>query len=358
MAVSPTGGKNGKQSVDFLDTETGACIRSVSRELGGANLVVVGDHVVSGFVNELECWEAATGGRLWHLDFGRDHRAWLLDQPFYADSDVVVFGMEGGGVRCIRTATAEPVWETSVAEFRIGEHPGTVGGQMERFSSVLVIPMFDHTVGISVDTGKRLWALDRAPLPGRPRCGDRFFLSWKSDWGGWINPQSGCFHPSSRLETPTGFERSPLVGSWLVSSTHFFKAQWGWIDAWDRETGKLVWSGEAKGGKGHVSHSPMTVADGRLYYRDSTYHTYCFEEVEPSDPALKAERASGRSSPSPEALASGAMMVTPPSISEVSKKAAKARADSTSKAKAGRAIARGAEPGESIASKRSRSKKS
>lgn len=334
-------GKDGKRRIDFLDPETGERIRSVDRGERG-NMEVVGDLVVAGAMSDLECWAHKTGEGLWSIDFGSELQNWMLDQPFYVDTEVVVIGMQGGRVRCIRTKTAEPVWETSVAEFRIGVHPGTVSGQMERFGRVLVIPVYHHTVGISLDSGERLWSIERRLLHGRPRCGDRLFMELAHGWG-WLDPQNGTFHSLPRLESPPGFLRF-YGGSWLISSTHYFQTLWGWIDAWDRDTGKLVWSGQATGGEGYLSHSPMTVADGRLYYRDSTYHTYCFEEVEPSDPVLKAERAIGRSNPSPEALASGVMKTTASPLSVTCKKPAKTKMRPLVRTKTSKAVARRVQP--------------
>lgn len=343
--------KGNAQGIDFLSVASGERLRNVKR---GSQLYmeVINGFVVSGSVTGLECWVIETGERIWHRESGRHMDAWLLDRPFYADPEVVVFATEGGGVRCIRTKTAEQVWETSVADLRIGEHPDVVGGQMERFGRVLAIPMFGQTVGISIETGERLWAIDRRVLPGRPRCGDRLFMGLTDGWG-WLDPQTGKFHSLPRLENPPGFLRF-YGGGWLVSSTHYFQALWGWIDAWDRDSGKLVWSGQATGGEGYLSHSPMTVADGRLYYRDSTYHTYCFEEMEPSDPVLKAERASGRSNPSPEALASGIVKATAPPLSAISKKTAKRRRRLPSRAKTSKAVARSAQPGKNTRAGRGR----
>lgn len=335
--VNALPGKGDAKRIDFLSIETGGMVRSVDRG-SRMNMEVVDNLVVSGSVRELECWSIQTGDKLWYLDFGRNLNQWMLDEPFYADSEVIVFGLQGGGVRCIRTRTAEPVWETSVADFRIGEHPDVVGGQMERFDSVLAIPMSGHTVGISIETGERLWVIDRRVLHGRPRSGDRLFMGLTDGWG-WLDPRTGKFHSLPRLENPPGFLRF-CGGGWLISSTHYFQALWGWIDAWDRDTGKLVWSGQATGGQGYLSRSPMTVADGRLYYRDSTYNTYCFEEIEPSDPVLKAERASGRSNPIPESVSSGVLKATAPRLSAISKKTAKTKTRSPSRAKTSKTVAR------------------
>lgn len=335
--------KGNAQRIDFLSATSGKRLRNVKR---GSRLYmeVIDGSVVSGSATGLESWVIATGEELWRLSSGEDPDSWVSDNPFYADDQFVVFGMHQGGVRCIRTKTAEPVWATSVAEFRIGEHPGTVSGRMERFGRVLVIPVYNHTVGISLDTGERLWSIERGLLLGSPRCGDRLFMGLTDGWG-WLDPQNGRFHSLPRLESPPGFLRF-YGGGWLISTTHYFQALWGWIDAWDRDTGKLVWSGRATGAEGYLSHSPMTVADGRLYYRDSTYHTYCFEEVEPSDPVLKAERASGRSKPSPEALASGVMKTTASPLSAISKKTTlKTRVRSPSRTRTHKAVARRAQPG-------------
>ncbi|MEO5762835.1 MAG: hypothetical protein ABIR28_11050, partial [Vicinamibacteria bacterium] len=57
------------------------------------------------------------------------------------------------------------------------------------------------------------------------------------------------------------------------------------------ETGNHVWHEDPEGREGYVYLSPLTAAYGRLYYVDFSFRTYCYEEVNPSDPDLIAQRA-------------------------------------------------------------------
>lgn len=288
----------GLDRLDLLDATSGKKIRSLPRSPSTFAVVRAG-LLVNGFADELECWSLKDGAIRWHLALGEET---MMNPPCVTD-ELTVFGQKGGAIRCVDAKTGEPVWETSVADlWRLGGNlkdriPGEVHGPIQRFGRVLTFPTVTHIVGMSLDTGERLWAVKAVPLAGGGRCGDRLYVSFCA----WIDPQSGTYHgdPAGRLVGDNKFERprewkskrDTFSGDFLVSSTHIFGTNTAaMIDAWDRETGKHVWHAEPEGGKGFAYLSPLSAAFGRLYYVDGSFRTYCYEEVNPSDPELVYQR--------------------------------------------------------------------
>lgn len=287
-----------------LDGRTGKLIRRYP----WAGTVVVGNMCVGDAISRLWVGSLTTGRKLWDVDFGPNPGQWLsgpfLEDRFWASKHLLVWGRKGGAVRCVRTRTGEVVWETSVADIwwpgatprqRI---PGEVKGRIQCFGRVLTLPTATHVVGVSLDTGDRLWAVEAIPLRGGGRCGDRLYVSYCA----WIDPQSGEYHgePAGRLVGPAKLERpkewkpkkDTFSGDFLVSETHIFGTSTAaTLEAWDRETGKHEWHEKPEGANGYVESAPMVAAYGRLYYVDSSFRTYCYEEENPSDHSSKARPA-------------------------------------------------------------------
>lgn len=284
----------------ILEARTGRLVRRYS----WAGSLVVGDMCVA---DASGVASLTSGEKLWEI--GNESGEWL-SRPFWRDrvwasEDLLVWGQKGGAVRCVRTRTGEVAWETSVADIWLPgatarqKIPGEVSGRIQCFDRVLTFPTATHVVGMSLDTGERLWAVEAVPLRGGGRCGDRLYVSYCA----WIDPQSGKYHgePAGRLVGPEKLERprewkskrDTFSGDFLVSETHIFgTSSAATLDAWDRETGRHEWHEKPEGAKGYVEMAPMAAAYGRLHYVDYSFRTYCYEEQNPDDAAPKTRRAS------------------------------------------------------------------
>ncbi|MBX7186077.1 MAG: PQQ-like beta-propeller repeat protein [Vicinamibacteria bacterium] len=280
----------------IFDAQTGRPVRRYP----WAGSLVVGDMCVA---DASSVASLTSGEKLWEIGTEPGER---LCRPFsrdrvWASEDLLVWGQKGGAVRCVRTRTGELVWETSVADIWLRgatasqKIPGEVSGRIQCFGRVVTFPTATHVVGVSLDTGKRLWAVEAVPLRGGGRCGDRLYVSYCA----WIDPQSGKYHgePAGRLVGPAKLERprewkskkDTFSGDFLVSETHIFGTSTaGTLEAWDRETGKHEWHEKPEGAKGYVELAPMVAAYGRLYYVDYSFRTYCYEEQGPGERSPKA----------------------------------------------------------------------
>lgn len=84
------------------------------------------------------------------------------------------------------------------------------------------------------------------------------------------------------------------AGTICGTATHIFEATWsGYIWAWERSTGDVVWCERPPGATGALnSGQTFAIYDRRLYYADSNWTVYCYESG--TDPALEKVLPVGR----------------------------------------------------------------
>lgn len=247
---------------------------------------------------------------LWQIELGQEPSQWTAGD-FAVASGRLVYGLKEGPVVCVDARTGQELWRTSIADLTTGgvnevERPGEVRGPIAVEGDVVIVKSYpQHVVGISLKTGKRLWTHVGFPMAGLYR--GRYYVS-----AGWLHPQTGRLTRRKALQWPKDVDNGTW-GGFLISETHIFVASLlGEIVAWDRETGKHAWHAQAPGANGQIASEPLVGANGRLYYVDQNQRLYCFEEVNPTDPILKAQRAVRADRGAGRVVAAGADVATVP----------------------------------------------
>ena len=290
----------------LVEGDTGRVIR----RLGPIGNVVAGEIAFADRGETLVATSLTTGETLWRrsLEPGHETTGPSLGPRIWAIDQFVLWCERGGRIYCVRARTGEQAWQASVGDLwkSQGEErlPGQITGRVEYVGGVLAVPVHSRMIGMSLDSGRRLWEVEKTALRGRGRCGDRLYLHS----GGWIDPASGEYNTGPDLERPREWrgKMDRSSGDFLFSSTHVFGTTYsGKLDAWDRETGRHEWHEIPEGSKGYVYLTPLTEHYGRLYYVDNSLRTYCYESATNSDVPHEAHL------PDPSLRATGARKSSP-----------------------------------------------
>jgi outer membrane protein assembly factor BamB len=192
---------------------------------------------------------------------------------------------EGGRVLAINAENGSVAWEHSVSDLPLhmpGEKTrGGVPGTAAVYKGILVVVVpKDFVVGLSVETGERLWTWTSDLSSAVSDAGSCFYSGRFYQLG-----SNGSYHIIDPHHGDTVFEimlkaRLPeklrTVWGWkpsLVSETHLFVgSNDGHVLGFDRETGDYVWSILPKGGSAVARFS---CASRRLYYADLGGRLHC-----------------------------------------------------------------------------------
>lgn len=248
--------------------------------------------------SDLRCLDVG-GGVLWK-------RPWETEFPpsaciFAATEREVVYGLDSGDVVCVSSANGEETWRHSVSDlpwFSTVDTKCYPTGTLTVYKDrVIVQARGRFVVGLDLKTGKRVWTyksrgfVDCALLDGR--C---YVVGFPY---AVLEPTNGQPHLEAELERPKEIPgaQGGINGPAAVSETHVYCAtHFGPIIAWERETGRLAGLIKGKGACGSATIAKyLLIKNGRLYYADASLSVFCFEEVNPTDPILKRQRAEAKS---------------------------------------------------------------
>jgi len=196
----------------------------------------------------------------------------------------VTFG-EGGHVVALNPENGDVVWEHSVSDLPLympGEEArrGAPGSARVHNDIVVVVVPKDFVVGLSVESGERLWTWTSDLSSAVSDAGnylyrDRYYQLGANGSYHVIDPLSGktifetMLKPGLPKKQQTAWGWSPI----LVSETHLFVgSNDGHVLAFDRETGEYVWSILPKRGS---AVRQFASANERLYYGDLGGRLHC-----------------------------------------------------------------------------------
>jgi len=262
--------------------------------------LVVVDDLILGADSAIEAISARDGATVWKRE--EPELGWAPYQ-FALAGDALVFGRRNGDVVSIQARSGRERWTTTVRDLMWdgpGDlKPGCVFGEIAIFEDRAILNVSrHHLLCLSLNDGRRLWhqegLVDQGCLVGH---------DYITAPRGVIDVRTG-----KRLALPVprrGFDETAqklMVGSGTICATeaHVFHATWsGYIWAWQRSTGDVVWCERPPGSTGALnSGTTFAIHDDRLYYVDSNWTVYCYEPGEQPPPRRAApskKASSGRS---------------------------------------------------------------
>jgi outer membrane protein assembly factor BamB len=266
-----------------IESRAGTMQRLVPFEVIGHSAIIAGFLVCTTGATGLIALDPASGKEVWGYRVPKDH---MLSSTFCGTDDRVIIGQDER-VLALSARTGDLLWEHVVADLPLrmpGEpdRPGSAGG-MNRIhgNTVIVTVPKDHVVGLSVDTGERLWTwtsdFARAAAAGAGYLyGSRYYLTGANGSYHIIDADSGStlFETSLKRRLPkkqqTAWGWSPL----LVSETNIFVgSRDGHILAFARESGEYEWSTLPSS---PASITDLTCVNRRLYCCDMGGRLRCF----------------------------------------------------------------------------------
>lgn len=298
VAVRNRGADKAGDGYHVLNPSTGSVIRRLSCK-ARSGLVPIADLLVGADV-AIEAVSAEDGATAWRRE--EPELGWAPYQFAIARKDLV-FGRRNGDVVALDARSGQERWTTTVRDLSWDgpgdPKPGCVFGDITTFEDSVILNVSRyHLVCLSLRDGRRLWHqegfVDQGCLVGH---------EYVTAPRGVIDVRTG-----ERLPLPTprkGFTeaaRKFMVGSGTIcaTETHVFQAtRSGYIWAWERSTGDVVWCERPPGALGAFnSGKTFAIHDGRLYYADSNWTVYCFEgggrqESASEGPTLKKVVAKG-----------------------------------------------------------------
>mgnify|MGYP000207779573 CR=1 FL=1 len=255
--------------------------------------VVFFEGLIVGADAAIEAIDAKSGATVWVRP-----EAGLGLFPYYFThiEDRLVFGRENGDVVCIATRTGKQLWKTTVKELvwdaPHDPKPGVVHGPIFGCSDRLVVNVSrHHLVCLSLKSGRRLWHHEGFVSEG---CLSDKKLVTRLNQIFDLETGKQLPWPDRQTAIPLRLDKKFLLkGRPIVSSTHRFDATWsGYLSGWDLRTGDVTWIARPEFAIGALdTGETFAIRNGRLYYADSNWSVYCFEEEAPTDPVLARQRA-------------------------------------------------------------------
>ncbi len=220
---------------------------------------------------------------------------------FCADERAVYFGLYDTSVMALSLDDGRVLWRQAEAadlpEALKGRRAGATDGFAIVYGEIVIFRFGTNIAGLSVADGRVVWS---TPILGSSDVylyDGRYYVTTSAGKYHILDPGTGAVLLSADLMKTLPAElrkkRPSVFAPMLVSETHtFVGVREGWLLAFERDTGRYVWSFRPKKG-GEISHrSPgyFASANGRFYYADLSTCLYCLEETNPTDPVLIEQR--------------------------------------------------------------------
>ncbi len=294
VAVRPRRGADQTgEGYHILEPSTGAVRRRLSCEARSG--VVPIEDLLLGADIAVEAVSAKDGATVWRRE--EPEQLGSVPYQFALGGDCVVYGRRNGDVVCVAARTGQERWQTTVRDLMwdgpADPKPGCVFGEIAILGDRAILNVSrHHLVCLSLKSGGRLWHhegfVDQGCLVGH---------EYITAPRGVIDVRTG---DHLRLPTPQKVfaedARKLMIGAGTICATekHVFHATWsGYIWAWERSTGDVVWCERPPGATGAFnSGQTFAICDGRLYYADANWTVYCYESG--TDPAPEKVSPMGR----------------------------------------------------------------
>ncbi len=269
--------------------------------------ISIGDRVVGGGVVEVRAWDIVSRRVAWEwtCDVQGGDRGNMLRTNLCSDGELVYFGLRDRTIRALSVETGEEAWRTTMVK----DPEPFKGPDWTRDSywsnleprgngavaNGLVYFHAGYVVALDSKTGQHVWQTKVGANYGQLH-GDGYHALRLSGEYEVLDARTGRrrFKTVLSKEVPSTFQSGGggVFGPMVVSDTHIF-CGWGvgYLLAFERKTGKLVWHHRATPALSFHQDNYFQIANGRLYTGD--YGTMrIYEEVNATDPILVEQRVS------------------------------------------------------------------
>lgn len=265
------------------------------------------DRLIGADVDVVHCWNTGTGLRAWSwvpdvttVESGSGN---TIRTDLCADDERVYFGMRDGTIRALSIRDGKEVWRTTLVknpdpftdtdrEFHLLASEPSGSGSVR--DGVAYFQASNRAVALDAITGKHIWEA-RAYCTGGQLHLDSYHCLGVGGEYEILDARTGRrkFKKDLTSVTPARFHNGgmPTYKPMVVSDTHMFCGYGiGYLLAFERTTGKLVWHHRATPALSFHQDNYFQIVNGRLYTGD--YGTMrIYEEVNASDAVLREQRA-------------------------------------------------------------------
>jgi hypothetical protein len=283
------------------------CHVSVRRLEGNpaAATIAVDELILGSDVVEVGAWDSKSGKQMWEwvpdprlVETGSGNS---VRTNLCSDGERVYFGMRDGTIRALRVTDGEEVWRTVLVqsptpdedrEFQRWASEPTGSGSVR--DGVLYFHASDRAVALDATSGRHIWEAKAYCTVAQLHLDSYHCLGVGGEYE-ILDARTGrrTFKKDLKSVTPSSFHNGglPTYRPMIVSDTHMFCGYGiGYLLAFERTTGKLVWHTRAKPALSFHQENYFQIVNGRLYTGD--YGTMrIYEEVNPTDPVLIQQRA-------------------------------------------------------------------
>jgi outer membrane protein assembly factor BamB len=220
---------------------------------------------------------------------------------FCADERGVYFGLYDTSVIALSLDDGHVLWRqveaAELPEPLKGRRAGSTDGVAIVYGEIVIFRFGMNIAGLSTADGQVVWSTPLQGVSDVYLYDGRYYVTTRAGKYHILDPGTGALLLSADLTKTLPADirrrRPSVFAPMLVSETHtFVGTREGWLLAFERDTGRYVWSFRPNKG-GEISYrSPgyFASANGRFYYADLSTCLYCLEERTPTDPVLSEQR--------------------------------------------------------------------
>jgi outer membrane protein assembly factor BamB len=234
-----------------------------------------------------------SGKVLWRFDTSASE-APISGSPC-ANQDAVFFGLPGRVVARGLTDGRE-LWSQALPTL-LCSRPTPTRGLCVLGDLVVALLEGEGVVGLSARTGSIVWQYEHGErITDGALYGDRYYVLGAYGQFAVLDVGSGKALGRTDLRRSLPGKLAKVKGDFfplLVSETHAWIGLGpGYVIAFDKQSSEYAWHRWPKGAGSFQGQTYFASANGRLYYADMSCRLYWLEEENPTDPVLKAQRAS------------------------------------------------------------------
>jgi len=272
-----------------------------------AATIAAGGFVIGSDVVEVRAWNTDNGKQAWEwipeprqTESGSGNS---IRTDLCSDGELVYFGLRDGTIRALSVDDGKEVWRTVLVR-----NPDPVAGEDRAFQlwaaeptgsgsvrdGVVYFHASDRAVALEATSGRHIWEAKAYCTDAQLHLDSYHCLGVGGEYE-ILDARTGRrqFKKDLKSVTPAGFHNGgmPTYRPMVVSDTHLFCGYGiGYLLAFERTTGRLVWHTRAKPPLSFHQENYFQIVNGRLYTGD--YGTMrIYEEVNPTDPVLIRQRA-------------------------------------------------------------------
>lgn len=254
---------------------------------------MVGDTLVVWRIRYVYAADLRSGQLLWRLDTSATE-APISGSPC-ANQDAVFFGLPGRVVARGLTDGRE-LWSQALPTL-LCSRPTPTRGLCVLGDLVVALLEGEGVVGLSARTGSIVWQYEHGErITDGALYGDRYYVLGAYGQFAVLDVGSGKALGRTDLRRSLPGKLAKVKGDFfplLVSETHAWIGLGpGYVIAFDKQSSEYAWHRWPKGAGSFQGQTYFASANGRLYYADMSCRLYWLEEENPTDPVLKAQRAS------------------------------------------------------------------